>query len=518
MRYVFGFLCVCALAVVPLVGCSETTGDGGSGGDGGSAGGGGSAGDGGSGGMAGVGGSGGMPECQNPEDCDDGEECTTDTCASGVCENTAIDDGTTCAESNECAVGQCASGACELTPVTDGTACGNGAGTCQFGICSQVACTEQGIRDAIAAGGGPYTFDCNGPQTVVTAAGIVIDNDVILDGERNLTVDGDDDHLVFAVNEGVIAELTGLTVTNGNGEEAQDSGGIVVHDGGALTLTNTNVSGNVSGCCGGTISNYGTLILTNSTVSDNTGSGIWNGGSGTLTLTESTVSGNTDAPQGGGGIKNLGGTATLVNSTVSGNTAPPDREGGGIQNGGTLTLVNSTVSGNSAPLGGGIFNCVWGALSVSFGTLTLVNSTVSGNTASDEGGGIFNCGQAEATLINSLIDGDCGFYLDGVITSNGYNIESPGDTCGFDQTGDQPGVTAEELNLGPLADNGGPTETHALGLLPTLSVAIDQIPEAECLDAYGAPLTTDQRGLARPVPIPGTEAKCDVGAFEEQGP
>ena len=282
-------------------------------------------------------------------------------------------------------------------------------------------------------------------------------------------------------------------MTNGNGEKAQDSGGIVVHDGGALTLTNTNVSGNVSGCCGGTISNYGTLILTNSTVSDNTGSGIWNGGSGTLTLTESTVSGNTDAPQGGGGIKNLGGTATLVNSTVSGNTAPPDREGGGIQNGGTLTLVNSTVSGNSAPLGGGIFNCVWGALSVSFGTLTLVNSTVSGNTASDEGGGIFNCGQAEATLINSLIDGDCGFYLDGVITSNGHNIESPGDTCGFDtNNGDQVNVSAEDLNLGELADNGGPTMTHKPGDggFGDDSTAIDWIPADDCVGADGVPLLT----------------------------
>ena len=492
MRYLFGFICVLALGVM---GCSETGGDGGSGGDAGS------------GGTAGDGGTGGMLECQNPEDCDDGNDCTGNACTDGMCEYTAVTDGTVCDESNECTTGMCANGECDTTPVLDGTVCGNGVGTCQLGICSNVACNEQGIRDAIAAGGGPYTFKCAGPQTVVTAAEIVIDNDVILYGQGNLTVDGNDDHPVLSVAKGATAELRGFTVTNGNGEEVQDSGGIVVSDGGALTLTNTTVSGNVSGCCGGTISNFGTLILTNSTVSDNTGSGIWNGGSGTLTLTESTVSGNTDAPQGGGGIKNLGGTATLVNSTVSGNTAPPDREGGGIQNGGTLTLVNSTVSGNSAPLGGGIFNCVWGALSVSFGTLTLVNSTVSGNTASDEGGGIFNCGQAEATLINSLIDGDCGFYLDGVITSNGYNIESPGDTCGFDQTGDQVGVP--DPMLGPLQDNSGPTMTHAL----EGTVGVDVIPEAECVDAEGARLTTDQRGESRPE-TGGT--LCDVGAFERQ--
>jgi hypothetical protein len=74
-------------------------------------------------------------------------------------------------------------------------------------------CTEQGIRDAIAEGGGPHTFACDGPQTVVTEATIEIDNDVILDGEGNLTVDGNDDHGVFSVEMGVNAGLIGLSIT-----------------------------------------------------------------------------------------------------------------------------------------------------------------------------------------------------------------------------------------------------------------------------------------------------------------
>jgi len=58
------------------------------------------------------------------------------------------------------------------------------------------------------------------------------------------------------------------------------------------------------------------------------------------------------------------------------------------------------------------------------------------------------------------------------------------------------------LNLGPLADNGGPTRTIALGLG---SVAIDA---GSCLQV------TDQRGLPRP----GTGGTlCDSGAFELQG-
>ena len=203
MRYVFGFLCVCALGVMPSVGCSETTGDGG---NGGTAGDGASGGDGGS---AGSGGTGGMGGCESADDCDDNDACTDDACDDGTCSYFPLD----CDDRNDCTTEACeaADGCTTPTPVADGTPCAGG--TCQSGACeltgSVLPCNEQGIRNAIAAGGGPYRFDCNEPQTVVTEAEIVIDNDVILDGERNLTVDGDDDHLVFAVNEGVIAELTG---------------------------------------------------------------------------------------------------------------------------------------------------------------------------------------------------------------------------------------------------------------------------------------------------------------------
>jgi hypothetical protein len=109
-----------------------------------------------------------------------------------------------------------------------------------------------------------------------------------------------------------------------------------------------------------------------------------------------------------------------------------------------------------------------------------------------------------------LLEGECEVGDLGATTSNGYNIESPGDTCGFDQGTDQPNVTSGALSLGPLADNGGPTETHAL--LPG-SVAIDMIPGVDCVDADREPLTTDQRGKPRPE-TGGT--MCDVGALEVQ--
>jgi hypothetical protein len=142
-------------------------------------------------------------------------------------------------------------------------------------------------------------------------------------------------------------------------------------------------------------------------------------------------------------------------------------------------------------------------------SLVLINSTVAGNSGVESGSAIENL---ENTLVRgTLIEGDCAAVA--IIRSEGGNLESPGDTCGFDSDrGDLFDVTAEQLNLGPLQDNGGPTMTHAL--LPG-SVAIDQIPDADCVDADGQPLTTDQRGLPRPAGTTDPK-KCDIGAFEVQ--
>ena len=189
------------------------------------------------------------------------------------------------------------------------------------------------------------------------------------------------------------------------------------------------------------------------------------------------------------GIYNAG-NLTLANSTA---TANP---GWGIDNDGVLTVLNSTVSGNTGDAQ--IFNQ---------GSVALINSTVSGNSAV----GLDNNAGA-LTVANSLVDGDCA----GDVTSNGHNIESPGNTCRFDQATDRINVPAELLNLGPLQDNGGPTMTHALLTEPGPSVAIDQIPEGDCVDADSEPLTTDQRGFTRPVAILGPDPLCDVGAFEVQ--
>ena len=200
------------------------------------------------------------------------------------------------------------------------------------------------------------------------------------------------------------------------------------------------------------------------------------------------------------------GTLALRNSTVTRCSAlgiPSDfanSSGGGVLNiASTLTLTNSTVSGNILDSGNGA------GVNNALGTVTLTNSTVSGNRASD-GGDIVNHSDATLTLTSNIVDGNC--VNSAPLFSDGHNLESPGNTCGFDQGTDQPSVP--DPMLGPLQDNGGATMTHAL---LSGSPAINQIPVEDCLDADGAPLATDQRGEPRPE-TGGT--LCDVGAFERQ--
>ena len=361
-------------------------------------------------------------------------------------------------------------------------------------------CTEQGILDAIALGGGPHTFDCAGPTTVITSAEIVIDNDVILDGEGNLVVDGNDSHRVFRVNAGVTAGLRSLTVTKGG--PVGDPGG-----------------GNRSG---GGISNEGVLIVESSVITENraiaNGGGIHTrGATSVLIMSASTVSDNSSTVNSGGGIAiRDGGTAILNNTTVSGNSASSSAGGIWTYNRATLMLNNSTVSGNfGRAKGGGIGN---NEESIAI----LNNTTVSDNTtqSSPGGGGIYNdlTSGSVVTLKNSILAGNRGCCDEndcsggsGAVGTLGFNLV--GDTrqgsghCFVPTDGD---LTNIDPLLGPLQDNGGSTETHAL---PPSSPAIDAVPVAKCNDDMGNPILADQRGVLRPQGM-----ACDIGSYEFELP
>jgi len=241
-----------------------------------------------------------------------------------------------------------------------------------------------------------------------------------------------------------------------------------------------------------------TVTLSHLTIGSQSGTtaprGIRN--SGTVSLNYCAVKGNYAGINGTAGIDNQG-MLTLVHTTVSGNSG--DNEGGGIGNSGTAVLINSTISGNTTEQesGGGIWNG---------GSLTMVSCTITGNSALWSSGGV---GGGGAVLVkNSIIAGNTAGNgapdFGGTLTSYGHNVIGNNDGCVLTPTtGDQVGTPADPIDplLGPLQNNGGPTETHALLLG---SPAIDA---GSCTDIAGNSVDTDQRGFFRHKP-------CDIGAFE----
>jgi hypothetical protein len=270
----------------------------------------------------------------------------------------------------------------------------------------------------------------------------------------------------------------------------------------SLTVKDGTVRRNAAGTLGGGI--FATSVtLTGSTVSGNSagssGGGVW---ATTTTVRGSTVGGNTAGDSGGGVIAT---TATLTGSTVNGNTAGDDA--GGIY-AGTAMLTNVTVSGNTAgDFGGG----VWAA------TATLLNVTVAENVAHTGGGVYHNVGGAftvrNTIIALNLVDfTGTGPDVYGAFTSGGHNLIGGGTGgTGFANGvgGDIVGTSANPADpkLGPLANNGGRTRTHAL------------LAGSRAIDAGGgAGLPgSDQRGAGFPRVKDGNGdgvATVDIGAFE----
>lgn len=300
-----------------------------------------------------------------------------------------------------------------------------------------------------------------------------------------------------------------------------------------LTVTN----GLYDGAGGGAIwtSTGHDLVLADSAVTNSRASGKYAGGggifsNGNVTLSGSTISGNSATSSkydGSGGGVYAAGNLTIVGSTLSGNTINADQSyeycdyydptacttypggglGGGAFGAANVTISNSTFSGNSASQGGGVFatgDLVFQANTVALNIATMDNNSADATTTID-GGGVFAT-SAAITLDSSILFGNeaagsalgVDFALSGGSLAGGNNLVGdsaatlPGDTLSVDPM------------LGPLADNGGATMTHAL---LAGSPAID-------VGNNAAGLSTDQRGpgFARVV-----GAAADIGAFEVQG-
>lgn len=340
-------------------------------------------------------------------------------------------------------------------------------------------------------------------DTIVFAADIVLDEPLwqILMGDETLTIEGNGHTLsrnptaptfrILAVVGGTVT-INNLTITGGHSDsysgDIVDGGGIS-NQSSMLTLNNCTISGNKAQGNGGGISNrlgvFGqpsSVTLNNCTISGNTALG-------------NTALGNTANGGNGAGIFNESGEMTLNNCTVSGNTA--QNNGAGVFNeSGETTLNNCTVSNNLAQrFGGGIYQ--------NDGTLTLIRSIVSGNSAhgeqyeTHEGDELYkNAGSINANAHNVL-------GHDRLSDEHAFEGFIPGATditCTWD--GDY--VIDLQFILSPLADNGGPTLTHALG---EWSPAVDIAPVVT--DGDNPTPFKDQRGISRP-----QGSGVDAGAYE----
>jgi CSLREA domain-containing protein len=391
---------------------------------------------------------------------------------------------------------------------------------------------RQAIANANAAPGPqivafePTVF--NTPQTITLTTGEIAITDAVTIqglGSALVTVSGNNAGRIFNTQpaaSGTAINVEGITLTGG---QVTGSGGAIIADDENLTVRNCALVGNQATVHGGAIFGTGSkLVIEDSTFSGNQAGarggavGVAGISAASTTIRRSTFSSNLAATW-GGAVWAVN-AVSVESSTLSGNTAK--QNGGavyltpfGLGSPSTVLVSNSTLSGNSAlgvsPEG------VGGAITLgSFsGTATIQNSTIANNTATNRGGGlsVFNFGSSTVTFSSTILAGnsaatgpDVSFSAPSAWPVAGNNnligVADPSDMT-LTGMGNLTGTAAAPLDakLGPLAANGGPTQTRAL------------LAGSPAIDAGSNPagLTTDQRGPGFPR-VAGKAA--DIGAFE----
>ncbi len=351
------------------------------------------------------------------------------------------------------------------------------------------SCTLRAALDEINAAGGHHRVRIGRMSITLSLqdGGLVVSPGVRVSvsgaGPARTTIDGGGPAPgvpIFSVAAGAALDLEGLTLSNG---VATAWGGAVLN-GGDVYISDAVLSGNRA-----TASGLGGPA--------GRGGAIFNQPGGRLALVTTTLADNQS--RGSGGAVRNEGFMIVVGSTFSGNDGFAGG-GGAIANSGLIYVLNSTLSGNHSAGAGAIWNEATGRL---FGlSLTLAdNFTHTGGpwtTIDNAGGGV-------AWLANTIIaSGQPGTNCVGQLTSGGFNVSND-DSCGLHALGDWQSV---DPGLAPLADNGGPTQTHAL------------VPGSQVIDqGFCFGFNFDQRGYRRPIDIAGVANAangCDIGAFEVQ--
>lgn len=401
---------------------------------------------------------------------------------------------------------------------------------------------RQALADANgAAGADVVDFQAGLGGTITLASGQLRITDSVAitgPGASSITVSGGNASRVFYLynsTENIAVTISGLTVSGGSanigggilnldedltlqdmaitGNTASGDGGGLWADGFAmdLVLRNVEVSGNTAGDDGGGIYIEDTgapLLFDNVRITGNTATG--NGGGvyfydpdRDTTIQASTISGNSAGDRGGGVYLYSadGGVHLITGTTISGNTAA--RGGGAFFYSADhpLTLENCTISGNQATAGDG-GGAYFYDLDPSI--VAIRHTTVANNTASGSGGGLFSREPEGALPLSHVIIGDnnagTGPDLAGPFELSFSLLENIAGAALVDSGGN---LTGQDPQLGALANNAGPTQTHRLASTsPALNAGNP---------AFAPPPASDQRGQPR---VAG--GRIDLGAVELQ--
>jgi hypothetical protein len=334
-----------------------------------------------------------------------------------------------------------------------------------------------------------------GADTIGLAPGCVYELDVV-----DNTIEGNNG--LPSITSSIVIDGNGATVRRGTGAQKSAIRLLHISQGGDLTLNDITLLDGMAieptdvtlliPNSGGAILNNGNLVVNNSLITANRaklkGGGIYN--LGTMTINQTTIQNNetnigNEPNESGGGILNTG-TATINDSTIANNVA--SQAAGGIGNTGNLTITNSTVSGNSTTLSG----IVSGAAILNAGNATISYTTIADNVGTTSGAvwSTLDTIEIHNTIVANNLPSDCSYPTTSMIL--GPNINTDG-SCD--------GMVTDNPQLDPLANNGGPTMTHAIA---ASSPARDF--------AFGLCPAADQRGQTRP-----HGPACDIGSYEFSG-
>lgn len=347
---------------------------------------------------------------------------------------------------------------------------------------------------------------------------------------------------VLQIDHGVNLSMDNVTVTGGTDCGIKNDGtlwlthcaisnnqgvyGGGINNTGTLTITGSTVTGNTAnatpgqrggynGGYGGGIDNSGTLTISKSVISNNTSDvrssndAAINSNTGRLIVADSIISGNT-----GSGFATSAYPSTVTNtrisSTIWGNGSSFGNVGG-FQVRGALSIINSTIANNTTAGAGG------GILAEYSADLSINDSTISGNTGF--GGGIYGSPYDRygdvapvITLANTIVAGNTNpnggdsADVSGVFSSLGNNLIGQTDGSSGWVKSDLTGTAAHPLvaKLSSLGPNGGPTPTMVpLAGSPALNHGSNAL--------IPAGVTHDQRGMPRIA-----HGIVDIGAVEVQ--